>query len=192
MVGALEGWADVWAMPFFTQVYGFPENEGIFVASMVFFGMCFGGPLLAYCINIFQSINLMIFTIAILTSGIFGTLFYFAHLSFGLSMMLMLFLGVLCCYQALIFALVSDIVDKFHAGITIAIVNCINMSFGHFFHKVISTLMHNNWNGAVNANNMPLYTHQNYIDGLTLIPVACVIGGFGFLYLAFRTKKSAT
>ncbi|MBP7189746.1 MAG: MFS transporter [Rickettsiaceae bacterium] len=189
MVGSLEGFADVWAMPFFNQIYGFSENQSIFLATTVFTGMIFGGPLLGYFERLFGSVSFMIFATAIVTSVIFCSLFYFGSMSYAISLSLMFFMGVLCCYQVLVFTMVGDMVGKSETAIAVSIINCINMSFGQLFHKFISYIMQSGWDGSLNANGGPVYTHQGYVVGLSIIPIFAVIGGVGFLYLAIKHKK---
>lgn len=189
MVGSLEGFADVWAMPFFNQIYGFSENQSIFLATTVFTGMIFGGPLLGYFEKLFGSVSLMIFVTSIVTSIIFCALFYFGSISYVISLTLMFIMGILCCYQVLVFTMVGDMVGKSETAIAVSIINCINMSFGQLFHKAISYIMQSGWDGAVNVNGGPIYNHQGYIVGLSIIPAFALIGGLGFLYLSFKNKN---
>lgn len=188
MVGSLEGFADVWSMPFFNQIYGFSEYQSTFIASIIFVGMCFGGPLLAYFSSLLGSIHCMVFLTGITTAMIFGILFYFSSLSFGVSSILMFVLGILCCYQVLVFTIAGDMVSRARAGVVIAIINCINMSFGHLFHKIISYMMQSGWDGELSEKLAPLYSHEVFVSGLAAIPVCAVIGSLGFLYLARRKR----
>jgi predicted MFS family arabinose efflux permease len=189
MVGSLEGFADVWAIPFFTQIYNFSEYDSITATSIVYTGMCVGGPLLAWCAEYFKSNIFMILVTGILTSIIFIVMFMHTQLSYNIVIALMFLIGILCCYQVLVFTLASEIVGKNSAGIAIAIVNCINMSFGHFFHVMISNIIQSNWDGSVNNNNMPLYDIKSFILALSPVPTMSLIGGLGFLYLSILNKK---
>ncbi len=189
MVGPLEGFADVWAMPFFQHVHYLSENDAIFVASLVFLGMCVGGPLLAYLAKITGSNILIIAMAGAFTVIVFLIIFFVPELSTTALSALMFYLGILCCYQVLVFAFVSDLVERSCAGIAIAIINCLNMSFGHFFHKIISTVIQKHWDGAMNITGLPIYNYEAYIYGLFVIPVGCLAGTIIFLYMAFMRKK---
>jgi hypothetical protein len=100
----------------------------------------------------------------------------------------MFFLGILCCYQVLVFTVVRSQVNASNSGLAIAITNCINMSFGHFFHSVIGTALENNWNGTLSEAGNALYTVDNFIYALAIIPICCFIGQLGFGFLALRSK----
>ena len=189
MVGPLEGFADVWAMPFLQHVHYLSENDAIFVASLVFLGMCVGGPLLAYLAKITGSNILIIAMSGALTVMVFFFIFFVRGLSITTLSALMFYLGILCCYQVLVFAFVADLVERSCAGIAIAIINCLNMSFGHFFHKIISMTIQKYWDGAMNLEGLPAYNDEAYIYGLLVIPVGCLAGTVIFLYMAFTQSR---
>jgi len=189
MVGALEGFADVWAMPFFNHIYHYSLDAGTSVTSFVYIGMIFGGAFLGYLSDRFNSPIYMILITGILMSVVFIILFMNTTISYFPLASLMFGLGILCCYQVLVFSLTTKIVSKSSAGLAMSIVNCINMSFGHFFHKAISTILQNNWNGLVNEKNVPIYDLKTYILGLSPVPICCLIGTLGFWYLATRQKN---
>ncbi|MDF2965903.1 MAG: Arabinose efflux permease, partial [Rickettsiaceae bacterium] len=188
MVGALEGFADVWSMPFFNQVYGIELSNSILAASFVYIGMCFGGPVLAYIAGYLKSENKVIILTNLLTMVIFLLLFLFTNWNFYLLCSLMIILGVLCCYQVIVFTKVSRIVDKKVTGLAIAVTNCLNMSFGYLFHFVISYLMQSS-PVIEEANGALRYDYSTFVISLSVIPIACLIGLFGFLYISYRPNK---
>lgn len=191
MVGSLEGFADVWAIPFFNQSFGLSKTDSTTITSFVYMGMCFGGPVLTFAANILRSTNLTIFLTGILTIIIFAVLFYIPrhYFNFTISAVLMFILGILCCYQVLVFIVTSKSVDQKSTGLAIAVINCINMSFGHFFHTIIGSAFEYSWNGTIAGNGSPLYLHENFVYALAIIPICAFIGQFGFGLLAVRSSK---
>ncbi|MCF8494261.1 MAG: MFS transporter [Rickettsiaceae bacterium] len=192
MVGPLEGFADVWAIPFFSQIFAMSKNESRTITSFIYIGMCFGGPLLALIANFLRSTNFMIFLTGTFTIIVFLILFYLPPLSLTNSAILMFFLGICCCYQVLVFTVVSSQVEPSSAGLAIAVTNCINMSFGHLFHSVIGNALQNNWNGAVNESGSAIYTADNFIYALAIIPICCFVGQLGFAFLSLRSKADTS
>ena len=189
MVGSLEGFTDVWAIPYFKDVYKMSEVESNFITSCVYIGMCVGGPILALLADYFRSINFIIFMSGLLMIVIFLILFYVPNLSFIACVSLMFLLGIVCCYQVLMFTLTTSLVHKARAGLAVAVVNCINMSFGHFFHKIMSIAIEYSWNGTVSAENIPIYTKANYIEANAAVPICCMIGILGFYILSKKLKN---
>ena len=188
MVGSLEGFADVWAMPFFTQIYQLSEMESNIATSLVYVGMCFGGPILAFLASLLKSNNSIIIIAGVMMGIIFVILLSFSSLNFLATSILMFLLGIFCCYQVLIFTMVSNLVPSKSSGLAIAIVNCINMSFGHIFHKFMSILISYNWDGLVNNSNVPIYSRDDFIMAISIIPICCIIGIIGFMYLFQKSK----
>jgi predicted MFS family arabinose efflux permease len=189
MVGALEGFADVWAIPFFSQVYGMSKTESSTVISFVYFGMCFGGPVLALLASFLRSANFMVFLTGVFTILVFMILFYAPALSPTIAAIMMFFLGILCCYQVLVFTIVSNQVKSTLVGLAIAVINCINMSFGHFFHTIIGRALEQGWDGYINQNGVAIYSKENFIYAFIVIPICCFIGQLGFAFLAFKNNK---
>jgi predicted MFS family arabinose efflux permease len=150
--------------------------------------MCFGGPVLAYIAGYLKSENKVIILTNLLTMVIFLLLFLFTNWNFYLLCSLMIILGVLCCYQVIVFTKVSRIVDKKVTGLAIAVTNCLNMSFGYLFHFVISYLMQSS-PVIEEANGALRYDYSTFVISLSVIPIACLIGLFGFLYISYRPNK---
>lgn len=188
MVGSLEGFADVWAMPFFTQIYQLSEMESNIATSLVYVGMCFGGPILAFLANLLKSNNSIIIITGLMMVAIFAILLACSSLNFLTTSSLMFLLGIFCCYQVLIFTIVSDLIPSKSSGLAIAVVNCINMSFGHIFHKFMSILISYNWDGSVNELNVPIYSRDDFTIAISIIPIFCIIGVIGFIYLFQKAK----
>ena len=187
MVGSLEGFADVWAIPFFEHIYGYSAEESVFTPSIIYLGMCVGGPMLAYIADIMKSQTTVIFFTGVLTCLIFAVLLL-TQTPFWIVATLMFLLGILCCYQVLVFSLTSQLVSTAHAGISIALINCINMSFGSFFHRIISWVMHENDSGLVNNLGQPIYDINAYFPALITIPICCIVGMIGFMYIGHQIK----
>ena len=48
MVGAIDGFSDLWCVPLLELVYGHSKTAASFAASIILAGMCIGGPLLCF------------------------------------------------------------------------------------------------------------------------------------------------
>ena len=87
------------------------------------------------------------------------------------------------------FIVTSESVDANSTGLAIAVINWINMSFGHFFHTVIGSAFELNWDGALTEYNSPLYSHEAFIYSLAIIPICAFVGQFGFAILASKKPR---
>jgi len=187
MVGSLEGFADVWGVQYLMVAHNLKKGDAAELISFLFFGMLFGGPLLATCSKKFGNYP----TIA--TCG-FGMALAFVLLllnpAYNYLMLSCLFfcIGIMCCYQVIIFAAGSDLVASQNLGITIAFLNCINMLGGSFFHTTIGKMMDLLWSGTIGSNNLKQYDLEAYKSALSIIPVCAVIGAIIVCLIARKIK----
>ncbi len=191
MVGSLEGFADVWGVPYLMTTFALPKADAAQLVSFIFIGMLCGGPLLAFFSNrlgnyvvISGAGILMALAFLLLLSSSDYHWYWFASLFFVI--------GVMCCYQVIVFAAGADLVSSQLLGVTIAFLNCINMLGGSFFHTLIGHLMDASWTGSMNKEGLRLYTPDSYYASLMVVPYcaiigACLSGFIGFL-LHYRQK----
>lgn len=175
MVGALEGFSDVWGVPYLTMAYGLAKSDAAGLISFVFFGMIFGGPLLAFC-----SGKIGNYPVIALSGLGMALAFIFLLLnqtaSFWILACLFFGVGILCCYQVIVFAAGSELMEAQYLGVTIAFLNCINMLGGSFFHTLIGKIMDLFWAGAVSAEGLKQYTLHAYQYALSVIPICAILG----------------
>jgi predicted MFS family arabinose efflux permease len=188
MVGALEGFADVWGVSYLMQAYGLAKGEAAGLTTFIFYGMLVGGPFLA-----FLSQRLGTYTV-IATCGV-GMAFAFAFLLMNPSYQwwilpgLLFAVGMMCCYQVIVFAAGSDLVSAHYLGVTIAFLNCINMLGGSFFHTLIGRTMDLYWTGGVDENGIKHYSLVAYKMGLSVIPICAVIGALLTVFVGLKVKR---
>jgi predicted MFS family arabinose efflux permease len=182
MVGPLEGFADVWGTVFLKEVYGIEGTLAASLPSMIFIGMCFGGPLLSFCAD--KGIGYLVTIIG--AGGIMALSFLSIFLtSFSPAFISILFIliGVCSAYQILAIYKASTYTREHVAGLTTAVANMIIMIFGYAFHSVIG--------GIVNAYGGPHQPHA-LLYGIGIIPIALLIGIVGFSVLLVQERRAAT
>lgn len=191
MVGSLEGVSDVWGVPYLMTAYGLNKADAAQLISFVFIGMLFGGPLLTifskklgnYPVIILCAIGMAIAFCCLL----FNTQFNLWSLS-----CLFFLVGIMCCYQVLVFAAGSDLVKPELLGVTIALLNCVNMLGGSFFHTSIGRMMDLFWTGILKEDGLRYYTLDSYKAALMLIPICSIVGAIILSFLAVKLKKKVS
>lgn len=190
MVGSLEGFADVWGVPYLMEAYHLSKDSAAGVMSLIFFGMLFGGPLLALC-----SKKLSEYTVMLLCA--FGMLSIFVILLLGQTLsvsvlsVLLFVMGLLCCYQVVVFAAGAKLVSLQELSVTVAFLNCINMLGGSFFHTMIGRIMDAYWQGHFDATGLRLYSKHAFQCALVTIPLCALLGGLILLYVRHAALKRA-
>lgn len=180
MLGPLEGFADVWGSRFLKQIYGLSDAVASYLPSMIFLGMCFGSPIISiiaektgyYLGTIIAVGTAMLIVFIGLLSGVMSVT------SMTLTLLLV---GVCCAYQVIALYKVSTYVPESLSGLTTAVANMIIMSFGYLFHTIIGLV--------INLNGGPSVS-QAFILGVSVIPIALVLGVIGFIILAYQENQS--
>ncbi|MDI9818599.1 MULTISPECIES: MFS transporter [unclassified Legionella] len=175
MVGSLEGFADVWGVPYLMTAFSIEKTNAAELISFIFVGMLFGGPLLAFLSKKFGNYWVLGFC----GSGmamVFLFLLSSHQYNWYLLAALFLTIGILCCYQVIVFAAGADLVHSKLRGVTIAFLNCINMLGGSFFHTKIGHAMDASWMGNFNSEGVRLYTLESFKASLGIIPHCALLG----------------
>jgi hypothetical protein len=100
-------------------------------------------------------------------------------------------LGVLGCYQVIVFAAGAHLVSAKHLGVTVAFLNCINMLGGSFFHSMIGSLMDFFWTGATAADGLRFYDLSVYKSALAVVPISALVGAGIVCFVGISIKKRA-
>jgi len=158
MVGPLEGFADVWGTTYLHEVYGMQKTAASSLLSLIFIGMCFGGPLLSFIAERIKSYHATIVGAGAVMCIAFllppSPVSYFA-------------VGVASAYQILAIYKASTYVREEIAGLTTAVANMIIMTFGYGFHTIIGIV--------TDATGIS--------SAITIIPIALAIGTAGFTHI---------
>lgn len=188
MVGALEGFADVWGVQYLMNAYQLEKGDAAGLISFVFVGMLFGGPLLALIAKKFGNYPV----IAACGAGMALAFVYLlmSHTYHSIILSCLFFaVGVMCCYQVIVFAAGSNLVAPRNLGVTVAFLNCINMLGGSFFHSVIGKTMDIFWTGTMAADGLRVYELSVYKNALTVIPMAAIIGALIVCFVGWKLRK---
>lgn len=191
MVGSLEGFADVWGVSYLMLTRGISKGDAAMLTSTIFFGMLFGGPLLAYVSDKLKNEGAVISACGFFMAAIFLLLLMFDQLNVSVLYGLLFLTGILCCYQVLVFSMGAKRVTPELSGITVAFLNCINMLGGSFFHTMIGSLLDVFWTGNV-ENQVRVYEVVTYHYALSVIPVTAIVGAFIFYMIKGRSEKRRT
>lgn len=183
MVGTIEGFADVWGINFFMKYFSITRGDAATLTSTIFFGMLFGGPILAWVADKVKSPSMTIAISAALTSLCYVIIFNQVAYDFYLLMALMVTMGILCCYQVLVFSIGNEIVAPNLRNLSIAFLNSINMFGGSFFHIVIG----NTINTLSNAEYHEITIQKIAISS---VPVAAILGAAILMFVKSEQQVS--
>jgi len=190
MVGSLEGFADVWGVNYLMKAYGLNKGDAAELISFIFIGMIFGGPIL-----ILLAKNLGNYTV-ISCCGL-GMSLAFCYLLWGIAnynwyglATLFIGIGIMCCYQVLVFSAGCDFVSIQLLGVTVAFLNCVNMLGGSFFHSLVGIMMDNFWTGGT-SDGIRVYDLESYNHALIVIPLCSILGAVMVALVGKRVRTAS-
>lgn len=178
MVGPLEGFADIWGVHFLKVVYHFDDQIASSLPSLIFLGMCLGGPVLCSFAEIKNLHFETVLMSAVIMATVFSLLVVFQLSVFVLTPLFFL-VGICCSYQILMIFKVSTFVPVDRVGLATAVANMIIMLFGYVFHSFIGKII-GFFGGFQNPRGICL--------GISLIPFALTLGII-VLSLVLITRK---
>jgi sugar phosphate permease len=190
MVGSLEGFADVWGITYLVHAYSITKSDAAGLVSLVFVGMLFGGPILAACSKKVGDYAVVVGAGLVMMS-IFIILFANPLYDPLLLSVLFFVLGVMCCYQVIVFSAGANLVASQNLGVAVAFLNCVNMLGGSFFHTVIGRTLDFFWTGSI-ADGIKTYDLEAYKYAISIIPICTVLGSALMLFIgvyAFKQNK---
>ncbi len=189
MVGSLEGFGDVWGVPYLMTAYSINKGDAAGLISFIFFGMLFGGPLLALCSKRFG--NYSVIGMCGLIMALVFVLLLQSKTYNPLKLSCLFFaLGIMCCYQVIVFSAGSSLVEPKNLGVTIAFLNCINMLGGSFFHTTIGKIMDMFWAGDLNDSGLRIYDIHAYKYSLSVVPICAFLGSIIVVFVGLRLRSS--
>ncbi|MCW8449643.1 MFS transporter [Legionella quinlivanii] len=186
MVGALEGFADVWGVSYLMSAYHFDKSQAAQLMSFIFIGMLVGGPLLAMLARKAGNFSIIAFCGAGMAAALFWLLNSTSLTHFELKLLLFV-IGVLCCYQVIIFSAGADLVKPELLGVSVAFLNCINMLGGSFFHTVIGQLMEKE---SITQAGKTVYNLATFQSSLSIIPLCALLGVVLVAVLAYKASRA--
>ena len=189
MVGSLEGFADVWGVGYLMKAYNLSKCDAASLTSFIFIGMIFGGPLLAFFSKKIGNYSV----IALCGVGMaLAFVILLLNQTYNHLMLSCLFfsIGIMCCYQVIVFAAGTSLVLPKQLGVTIAFLNCINMLGGSFFHTSIGKIMDIFWTGSMTNDGLKVYDLEVYRYALSIIPVCAIVGAIIIYLISTRLKKN--
>lgn len=179
MVGPLEGFADVWGTEFFKKVYNMESAIAASLPSMTYFGMCCG-PLLSLIAEKTKSYLGTIIGAGVMMTAVFLWMLLSRQVAPAVIGGLLFVVGICCAYQIVSIYKASTYVPENVSGLTTAVANMIIMIFGYFFHAAIGKVV--SVTGGINSA-------QAFTYGISVIPIATLLGTLGFISIAVRARR---
>ncbi len=175
--------AELWGVPYLKLLYDVDSTMASLACGSVFIGVGIGSIVGAWLSNKIQSRTRIMSIAAIGTFACFFVVFYVPSLSFT-SMRVLLFVGGLFSGgQTLYFVAVKENMPNQFAATAIGFTNAFVMSSAILFQPLLGLILDYVWNGALDIDDVPVYTIDNYKVAFTAVMLAFVIGWIVLLFV---------
>lgn len=169
-----DAFAELWAVPFFEQVYHFNSETAARVSSIIFLGWACGGFMVGWVSNKLKQRRLPITVGSTIAAILLSLVIFVPEFSpFTVSIVLLIF-GIFSSAQVLVFAIGHELSSTKSAGTAIALTNMFVMLGGFVFQPLIGKVLDMMWDGNI-ANGVHIYTTYTWQIALSILPIGLLL-----------------
>jgi MFS family permease len=182
LLGLMEGFADIWGISYFHNIYKLSISDSALASSMIYVGICIGGILIPYLAELIGNRRRTVITCCFMIGGLFIFLLSNDSLPYSLLLACNCVMGIFLCYQVLMFAIAIEMVPKDVSTLAAGTINMLNMGFGFIFHTIIGAIV----KSLSKNNDITQLTHADFILALSPILIGILMGTLIFSKLNIK------
>jgi sugar phosphate permease len=175
----ISAFAELWAVPFYKELYGINNELAATISIMMFVGIALGCPIGAWISDCIKSRTRVMAGSALLTMLMFLVVIY-VPMSIGMMLFTLFMAGGFCGGQIMYFPANKEINPPHVSGTTAGFTNCLVMVSGIIFQPLLGKVLDFAWDGALNSDGVPYYSVSDYQQALISVP-ACLITAWAIL-----------
>jgi sugar phosphate permease len=185
LLGLMEGFADIWGIAYFRQVYQLSVSDSAFASSLIYVGICVGGLAIPYATHFIGSRRKTVLLCCFGMFAIFSFILIFNKLPYAVLLVSTFLIGIFLCYQVLMFAIAVEMVPTEVSTITAGTINMLNMIFGFVFHYVVGLIVDSICKSGIPMDKL---SHVDYSLALSPILIGVILGTIIFAGLKFKDR----
>ncbi len=163
--------ADLWGTAFLMQKFQLTRADAAQTSMMMYFGLAIGSLLLPWLCEkwnmLDQAIKLCGFGIFI----VFGFILFGPNVGIGGLTALLILLGIFCGAEMMCFTGAVRYTTPETSGMTLGVVNTLNMLGGAILQQAIGFLLDVRWSGQSDAAGVRIYQTHEFVVALSLLLV---------------------
>ena len=179
--------SDLWGPSFIKIKFHLNHSEATSTNTFLFIGVAVGSLLIPWIFEKLRrnDLGIAISSVFILIS--YMCLLYLDTKSIAVLTVCLFLVGFWCGSEMLCFTGVARYLNPKTSGLALGVVNTFNMLGGAVLQQAVGTIMDKEWNGAIGQDGLRVYTANNYVYALSIIPILVIITFF--LSLLLKDKK---
>ena len=178
----IAGFADMWGVPFLTQVHHMDKQSASLATTLLYLGIGLGTPLFALLSDRLKRFKVALFCASIGALCAFIVVIYGPVLTAPLAMAILFFSGLMMGGQFMAFSVVCEINPLSVSGMASGFQNLVSMSSGILLHPLIGWLLDLFWESAA-ENGIRLYSAAAYQMALTSVIVALFLATLAAIFI---------
>lgn len=179
--------ADLWGTAFLVKKFSLTRELASSILMNIYIGMAIGSVVLPSFINKY-TIEKIIKVSSLFLLILFSLLVYIEDLNYTQLIVLLILIGFFCGAEMLCFTGALRYVNPNISGLTIGVVNTLNMLSGAIIQQVIGCYLDFTWHGALDQHGLRIYTTEDFIEAFSIlvgIIAICTLTAF----IALNNKK---
>lgn len=185
----LSALADLWGTAFIMQKFSLPRAEAAQTTMMMYVGLAAGSLIMPW---ICEKYNLLDRAIQICSLGIiilFGFLLYGPVINTTELTLLLICLGFFCGAEMMCFTGALLYSNPNNSGLTIGIVNTLNMLGGAILQQLIGYSLDFHWEGLLDEKGIRIYESHHFVLAFSVLTAVIILCCFASLKLVKKKQK---
>lgn len=163
--------ADLWGSAFLMRKYGFSREVASPLLMNIYIGMAFGSITLPYLAGKFNILNKLIQLSIVSLFILFAALVYVPDFSQLSLTILLISIGFFCGAEMLCFAAVLKHTNSKTSGLTIGVVNTLNMLSSAILQHTVGIYLELTWSGELGSNGLKVYSVKEFIEAFSILVI---------------------
>lgn len=185
----LSALADLWGTAFLMQKFSLPRAEAAHTAMMLYIGLAIGSLFMPWICEKYNLLNLTIQVCGIGLLGLFAFLLYGPVISGSQLVFVLIPLGFFCGAEMMCFTGALLFSNPNNSGVTIGVVNTLNMVGGAILQQFIGYNLDFQWSGLLDDEGIRLYTSHQFVIALSILSIVVLIGCVASLKLRKKSES---
>jgi MFS family permease len=179
---------DLWGVRFLSVKFNMSDDNAISVSLSIYWGLAIGSLILPYISEKINNLHRVTVISVLINAVLFCIILFSDNLSLDILYILMILIGFFCGAEMICFNAAWRIVPQHCTAITVGVINSISLIFNAILLHCVGLLIDMMWNGDISYEGIRVYSENNYIIGMSLIPLALFLS-FGIGLVLLRQSK---
>jgi sugar phosphate permease len=185
---SLSLFAELWGIPFLSNVYKLSAHDAALACTMVYLGWLVGSPLIGYISDITCLRRIPILLGCLLSAILISLVIYLPPMKIELLYLILFLFGFFSSFEILCFAVSSENAPQHLVATASAFTNFLTMLGGFASQPLVGMILDATWSGQT-LGVIKVYSAENYQLSFAILPIALLLGFILSFWLKETGKK---